>query len=109
MGGDNDITKLLNEVVKKSPETFRKSIVDVLALSYKAAPLAVVRGALNVSDSSGISSLNHPAIESISADEVTFVSTANNSKRDTVYQEGVNFNDISAMMFDKEKASALEQ
>lgn len=68
----------------------KQGIVDVLALSYRAAPLAVVKAALNTDkvDSS------HPKIESVTGDQVLFVASADNTKRTSVFQEGVKFSAI---------------
>jgi hypothetical protein len=82
----------LKAVVK--PDQIRQGIVDVLALSYRAAPIEVVKIALNV-DSVDASYTN---VESVSATEVVFVATPDNTKRSRVFQEGVKFSAISSFV-----------
>jgi hypothetical protein len=76
------------------PEKMRQGIIDVLALSYRAAPLDVVKVALNVEKVDA----SFAKIESVSATEVLFEATADNTKRDRVFQEGVKFSQISSFV-----------
>jgi hypothetical protein len=66
-------------------DQIRQGIVDVLALSYRVAPIEVVKVALNV----GAVDASYTNIESVSATEVVFVATPENTKRSRVFQEGV--------------------
>ena len=76
------------------PDQIRQGIVDVLALSYRVAPIEVVKVALNV-DTVDASYSN---VESVSATDVVFVATADNTKRSRVFQEGVKFSAISSFV-----------
>jgi hypothetical protein len=65
--------------------------------SYRTAALSMVLSALNLK--SGDAALVQMAcVESVTGDVVTFVATADNTKRNRVFQEGVNFAAISSMM-----------
>ena len=71
----------------------RSGILDVLALSYKEAPLEVVTKAIHSQDVGA-----HPSVESVTSSHVVFVSTANNTHRERVYQEGVSYASVSSLM-----------
>ena len=81
-----------------STEQLQRAIVNVLAQTYKSSSLSKVLAALNMSSGGALSKLNHPSVESVSGDKVIFVATADNTKRQRVFQEGVNFGAISSMM-----------
>jgi len=81
----------LGSLVKSSKEKLCKSIAGVLALSYRAAPLTFVQAALNEQDVSKYA-------EKVDGDTVYFPSTADNTKRDRVFQEGVTFGEISTLI-----------
>lgn len=100
---------LVQSLAQKSSDRIVRSIVDVLALSYTTAPLSVVTGAINQTDAAVAALQQHAAIASVDlvAKEVHFVSTADNTKRNRVFQEGVNFSEISNMMT-KSTAAAAE-
>ena len=78
----------------------RTSILQVLALTYKSAPADKVVAALDLTSVDEISKLGCPCVESVdtNANTVVFVATADNTKRERVYQEGLSFVDISEMM-----------
>jgi hypothetical protein len=92
----DDPEETLSVLAKRSTERLSKSIVSVLALSFRTAPLLVVTAASNV-DTTALSSYE-AVVERVDNDSVTFVATADNTKRDRVFQEGVTFNDISSLM-----------
>ena len=80
-----------------SPETqskLRKSILSLLAHTYRTAPLAMVLAALNVSSLNADDAM----VASVSGDTVTFVASPDNTKRSRVFKEGVNYDAISSMM-----------
>jgi translation initiation factor 3 subunit K len=80
-----------------STNRLQATIAEVLALSYRTAALSMVLSALNLK--SGDAALVQMAcVESVTGDVVTFVATADNTKRNRVFQEGVNFAAISSMM-----------
>jgi translation initiation factor 3 subunit K len=79
-----------------STDRLQSAIAEVLALSYRTAALSMVLSALNLK--SGDALVQMACVESVSGDVVTFVATADNTKRNRVFQEGVNFGAISSMM-----------
>jgi hypothetical protein len=83
-----------------SPATItklRQAITNCLALTYRKAPLKVVMAALNVSKTKDIAGMS-AVVEYVDTDSVTFLATADNTKRNRVFQEGVQFTDISDML-----------
>jgi hypothetical protein len=82
----------------KAEGKLQSSILSTLALSYKEAPASVVLTALNITKIDAITALKNPTVESIKSDTVVFVASQDNTKRKRVYQEGVNFTAISALM-----------
>lgn len=89
--GRNDDLKALVH----ADDQLRQGIVDVLALSYRAAPLDVVQVALNVDT---VDASAYPKMESVSATQVLFVATPDNTKRSRVFQEGLKFSAISSFV-----------
>jgi CSN8/PSMD8/EIF3K family len=85
-------------VANKGTERLQSAIVDVLALSYRTASLSTVLVALNVTSGEEVTKLKHPNIESVTGDKVTFLASSDNTKRNRVFQEGVNFGAIASMM-----------
>ena len=51
-----------------------------------------------MSSGAELSKLNHPSVESVDGDTVYFVPTAENTKRNRVFQDGVNYGAIASMM-----------
>ena len=99
-GGISESDERLKNLLSANDGVTRlqRSIVDVLALSYRTAPLQTVLSALRFSRGDEILQLNHPSVESVSAGSVSFVQTSDNTKRNRVFQEGVSFSAISTMM-----------
>ena len=93
---DGKLKALLDS--NKGTERLQRAIVNALALSYRTAPLSTVLVALNVTSGDEIRRLNHSSVESVTAETVSFVPTADNTKRNRVFQEGVNFSAISSLM-----------
>jgi len=89
---------VIQQLANRSVQRLQASILDVLALSYKEAPASVVLKALNIDSIESVKALNHKAVESADGSSITFVSTADNTKRERVYQEGVNFTAITSLM-----------
>lgn len=81
----------LGSLVKSSKDKLCKAIAAVLALSYKTAPLDIVQAALNEEDVGKYA-------EKVDGNTVYFASTADNTKRDRVFQEGVTFGEISNLI-----------
>ena len=79
---------------QKSVKRFQEAIAQVLALTYQVAPLSVVSKALNTDKD--IASL--AVVEKVEGDKVLFVKTSDNTKRERVYQEGVNFATVSSLL-----------
>jgi translation initiation factor 3 subunit K len=97
MEGDDQIKSVLAGPVSGT-ERLQRAIVQVLALTYRTSSLDKVLAALNMSSGDAISKLNHACVESVSGDTVVFAATADNTKRNRVFQEGVNFGAIASMM-----------
>jgi hypothetical protein len=89
---------VLAQMATRAVPKLQKSILSILALSYKQAPAAVVRAALNAQNVAHVASLQHEAVESVTPELVTFGASPDNTKRKRVYQEGVNFTAISSLM-----------
>ena len=85
--------------LKNHHAALQAAICGVLALSYRTAPLKLVLAALDVSAGGELSSRADlkPFIESADASNVYFVATADNTKRNRVFQD-VDFNSISNLM-----------
>lgn len=88
----------IKSLAGNSTEKLQRAILEVLALTYRTASLSKVLAALNMSSGDAISKLNHSSVESVSGDKVVFVATADNTKRNRVFQEGVDFGAIASMM-----------
>jgi hypothetical protein len=82
----------LKSFVASSANKLRQGIVQVLALSYRAAPLAVVHAALHTDS---IDASMSPIIQAVTSDQVEFCPTPDNTKRHRVFQEGVKLTSIS--------------
>ncbi|CAJ1918197.1 unnamed protein product [Cylindrotheca closterium] len=92
--GDN----LLKNLVTNSTQKMQSAILEVLSLTYKSASVAKVSEALNVSSANAITKLSHPNVESVQGDKIIFVASSENTKRNRVFQEGVDFGAIASMM-----------
>lgn len=79
-------------------KTIQGAILQVLSLTYKEAPSSVILPALKLSSMDAVKALNHGSVESVSNDKVIFVPTGDNTKRQRLYQESLNFESISALM-----------
>ena len=75
---------------------FQQAIAQVLSFTYQQAPRSVVLEALNTTDTALLSSL--AAVQKVESDVVYFVPTAENTKRERVYQEGVSFDTVSVLL-----------
>jgi hypothetical protein len=95
---DSDDGELLVSLTKSAIPTLQKSILSVLALSYKEAPIQFVMDSLNVTSAEDIQSLSSPVVELVTETTVVFQPTIDNTKRQRVYQEGVSFSTVSALM-----------
>ena len=85
-------------VAKRSVQRLQASILQVLALTYKEAPTSVVSKALRGISADDIAALKSPVVKSASADSVVFEASADNTKREKVYQEGVSFSTIGSLL-----------
>mmetsp|Transcript_1690 Transcript_1690/g.2889 ORF Transcript_1690/g.2889 Transcript_1690/m.2889 type:complete len:247 (-) Transcript_1690:112-852(-) len=91
----------------------RRSILGLLALTYRAAPMSVVLPALDMRETSELSKFvsDDPdvkaIVEKVDGESVTFFATASNTKRDKVFKEGVSFVSVSTMI--NKGASLREQ
>ena len=94
LGGNDAIAT----IVGASKEKMQRAIVSVLALTYRTSTLSKVLECTNMTSGDELTKLGHPCIESVVGDKVLFVATAENTKRTRVFQEGVNFSAIAAMM-----------
>lgn len=85
-------------------DKLRRSILGILALTYRTAPVSVVLPALDMRETSELKKfvsddqVANGIVETLEGDSVTFVATASNTKRDKVFKEGVSFASVSAMI-----------
>jgi hypothetical protein len=89
---------VVQQMATKFIPGIQAAILGVLALSYKEATAATVLTAVNVDNVTDISSLKSPVVASVSQDTIVFVATADNTKRQRVYQEGVSFSAVSSLL-----------
>lgn len=89
---------VIANVAKRSVQRLQMSILQVLALTYKEAPSSVVSKTLRGIKADEIASLNSPCVKSSSADGVVFEASADNTKREKVFQESVNFATIGSLL-----------
>jgi hypothetical protein len=76
----------------------QSAICGVLALTYRTAPVSMVVKALNVSSGAELTGRKDlPQIESVDASNVYLKATADNTKRNRVFQD-VDFSSISSLM-----------
>jgi translation initiation factor 3 subunit K len=92
---DNPSIKAL---VGRSTEKLQHGILSALAFSYKSAQVDKVLAALNLKDAAGITKLNHSCVTSVTGSEVVFAATADNTKRNRVFQEGLSYSSIASLM-----------
>mmetsp|Transcript_21175 Transcript_21175/g.39535 ORF Transcript_21175/g.39535 Transcript_21175/m.39535 type:complete len:228 (-) Transcript_21175:66-749(-) len=93
--GDDENLKAL---IGRSTAVLQRGILQVLALTYKSASLSKVLASLKLSSSDEVLKLKDPCIASIEGDTVTFVSTAENTKRNRVFRDGLSYGAIANMM-----------
>mmetsp|Transcript_28445 Transcript_28445/g.43642 ORF Transcript_28445/g.43642 Transcript_28445/m.43642 type:complete len:220 (-) Transcript_28445:211-870(-) len=83
---------ILQTLAQASVEQIQTQILNVMAQSYKVAPLVAVETSL------GTKRIQGDCVDKVEGDQVYFKATADNTKRNRVFQEGVNFHAISNMM-----------
>mmetsp|Transcript_12387 Transcript_12387/g.16260 ORF Transcript_12387/g.16260 Transcript_12387/m.16260 type:complete len:222 (+) Transcript_12387:145-810(+) len=89
----------LSALATRSVPGVQKSILSALALSYKQAPTKTVCEALKVDKVDAVVALKYTeVVQSADANVVTFVPTVDNTKRERVYQENMDFASISTLM-----------
>jgi translation initiation factor 3 subunit K len=96
MDADAGIKSLASAASTK--ETLQRAIAQVLAVTYRTSKTDKVLPALNMTSGEELAKLQHPCVESVKGDTVTFAATTDNTKRNSVFQEGVNFGAIANMM-----------
>jgi hypothetical protein len=89
---------VIQTLATQSVSRLQASIMGVLALSYKKAPVDVVKTACNIDSVEVAVVSNSDFVESVTADSVFFKASADNTKRQRVYQEGVSFATISSLL-----------
>lgn len=94
----NNSDAVVQQVCQAAVPAVRQSILAVVALTYKEAPMAVVLAALGTDASVSSEISSSPVVASVTADTVTFVATPDNSKRQRVFQEGVSFQTVSSLL-----------
>ena len=85
-------------MAQTSIPVLQQTILRNLALTYHTAPTDLVLKAVNASSVSELEQISSVVVESVTADEVTFVSTPDNTKRQRVFVEGATFNTVSALL-----------
>jgi hypothetical protein len=86
----------LSKLAQASVGKLQRAIVQVLALTYKSAPVSMVLQAVHADSVDVFKGME--CVERVDSESVTFVSTVDNTKRQRVYQERVNFQAISSLM-----------
>ena len=84
---------VIQKMTQSSVSSLQSVILSTLALSYRKAPLPLVLRSLN---STALPTTKECTIEG--KDTVVFAATANNTKRERAYQEGVNFSTVSGLL-----------
>lgn len=97
--GDNNDD--LSSLATNSKSNLVESILGVLALSHRTIATQKVLVATNLQKLEP-----SQVIESMDDTTVTFVATADNTKRNRVFQEGVNFTQIATMMSNNNNTAA---
>ena len=85
-------------IVAGSTAKLQAAIAESLALSHRTAKLSTVLSATKMASADDLTKAGISCIESVSGDVVTFVASADNTKRNRVFQEGVNFSALASMM-----------
>jgi hypothetical protein len=88
----------IKNMIIRNTDKLQKDILEVLALTYKTLSVKKVLVALNLKSADALSKLKCKSVESVSGENVVFVATPDNTKRNRVFQEGVNFGAIASMM-----------
>lgn len=113
----SDDRKLLSNAINGSNASnqIRENIINMLARTYRSAPLSLVLAALDMKDAESLKAFGSkvmlsaegssgsenetPIVEKIEGDLVTFAASADNTKRvGSAYKEGVGYDDVAAMM-----------
>jgi translation initiation factor 3 subunit K len=96
----SDVIKAFDNILKTTAtKRLQSAILQVLASTYRSAPLALVQSALGgAAASADLAKTFTPPIETVQGDLVTFVPTADNTKRNRVFKEEVDLSAISKMM-----------
>jgi len=90
--------KYVTALVGRAAEVLQRGILQAMALTYRSVSLEKVLANLNIESSSAAKLADTPCVESVDTDTVTFVATADNTKRGRVFQEGVCYGAIANMM-----------
>jgi len=107
--------RLLSNAVNGSTASsrIRTNMINMLARTYRSAPLAVILAALDLKDADALKEFGSevmvseegsenetPIVENIEGDLVTFAASEENMKRvGSAYKEGVSYDDVASMMF----------
>jgi len=120
----SDDRKLLSNAVNgtSASNRIRATVLQTLAKTYRSAPLSVVLTATDLGDAvaleafgskvalqvdsaeeageetDGGSENRSPVVEKVEGDVVTFAASADNTKRDRVFKEGVNYDAVALLM-----------
>jgi hypothetical protein len=84
--------------VAGATKKLQAAIAQSIALSHRTAKLAMVLSSTKMASGDELSKAGISCIESVSGDIVTFVASTDNTKRNRVFQEGVNFSALASMM-----------
>ena len=87
---------LLLKTLVHADNQLQQGNVDLLALSYRVAPLDVVQVALNV-ETVDVSAYQNK-MESVSATQILVVATPDNTKLNCLFQKGLKFSAISSFV-----------
>jgi len=97
--------KLLSNAVNglNASSLIRGNMIQMLARTYRTASLSLVLTSLDLKDAASLQSFDSKAaggaIDKIEGDVVTFVATADNTKRvGSAFKEGVSYEEVAALM-----------
>jgi hypothetical protein len=98
----NSTDPIARNVANRLIRRMQESILVVLALSYKVAPLRIVQKAIGADVVEYHDVIHKPSkdsvVESVQDQNVIFKASLDNTKRQRVYQEGVSFGTVSTLL-----------
>jgi hypothetical protein len=95
----SDVVQAMDFILKNTAtKRLQSAILQVVSSTYRSAPLTLVQSALGNVTAEDLTKSFAPPIETVQGNLVTFVPTADNTKRNRVFKEEVDFAAISKMV-----------